>query len=75
MCEQKKPAEFDLLREARFTAAIAGDIGVPVVFVPGDQTACREMKDLIGPIEMTEIPNLGPIVVLVFSQWEERDAG
>lgn len=66
--EQKKQAEADLLREARFTAVIAGDVGVPVVFVSGDQTACREIKDLIGRIEMAQIPDLGPTVVVVLSQ-------
>ncbi|MEE9217565.1 MAG: M55 family metallopeptidase [Acidobacteriota bacterium] len=40
-----------MVSEGGFTAAIAGDFGVPVVFVSGDQTACREIKDLIGPIE------------------------
>ena len=57
-----------MLREARVAAAIAGDFGALVVFVSGDQTACREIKDLIGPIEMTQTPSLGPTVVLVFSQ-------
>jgi D-amino peptidase len=40
-----------MVSEGGFTAAIAGDFGVPVVFVSGDQTACKEIEDLIGPIE------------------------
>ena len=37
--------------EAGFNAAIAGDFGVPVVFLSGDQTICDDAKKLIGPIE------------------------
>src|SRR6516162_469416 len=37
--------------EAGFNAAIAGDFGVPVVFVSGDQTIGEEAKRLLGPIE------------------------
>jgi D-amino peptidase len=37
--------------EAGFNAAIAGDFGVPVVFVSGDQTIAQESRELLGPIE------------------------
>ncbi len=37
--------------EAGFNAAIAGDFGVPVVFLSGDQTICGDAKKLFGPIE------------------------
>jgi D-amino peptidase len=37
--------------EAGISAAIAGDFGVPVVFLSGDQTAAAEAKRLLGPIE------------------------
>lgn len=37
--------------EAGFNAAIAGDFGVPVVFISGDQSTCEEAKHILGPIE------------------------
>ena len=37
--------------EAGFNAAIAGDFGVPVVFVSGDQTIAQEARELLGPVE------------------------
>jgi len=37
--------------EAGFNAAIAGEFGVPVVFLSGDQTIAAEAKRLLGPIE------------------------
>jgi D-amino peptidase len=41
--------------EAGFNAAIAGDFGVPVVFVSGDQTICQETRELLGPIETAAV--------------------
>jgi D-amino peptidase len=41
--------------EAGFNAAIAGDFGVPVVFVSGDQTICNDAKQLLGPIETAAV--------------------
>src|ERR1700739_3294854 len=41
--------------EAGFEAAIAGDFGVPVVFLSGDQTACQEAKELLGQIETAPV--------------------
>jgi len=43
------------LPEAGFNAAIAGDFGVPVVFVSGDQTIAQEARDLLGPIETAAV--------------------
>jgi D-amino peptidase len=41
--------------EAGFNAAIAGDFGVPVVFLSGDQTICEDAKQLFGPIETVAV--------------------
>lgn len=41
--------------EAGFNAAIAGDFGVPVVFVSGDQTIAREARELLGLIETVAV--------------------
>ena len=37
--------------EAGINAAIAGEFGVPVVFVSGDQTIAAQCRELFGPIE------------------------
>ena len=37
--------------EGGFAGAIAGELGVPVVFVSGDQVIARELKALFGDIE------------------------
>jgi len=44
-----------LVPEGGFNAAIAGDFGVPVVFLSGDQTAGEELKRLLGPIETVAV--------------------
>jgi D-amino peptidase len=41
--------------EAGFNAAIAGDFGVPVVFLSGDQTICADARKLFGPIETAAV--------------------
>ncbi len=41
--------------EAAFNAAIAGEYGVPVVFLGGDQTAGEEARRLLGPIETVSV--------------------
>jgi D-amino peptidase len=41
--------------EAGFNAAIAGDFGVPVVFVSGDQVIGNEATRLLGPIETVAV--------------------
>jgi D-amino peptidase len=37
--------------EAEFNAAYAGDLGVPVVFVSGDDAAIEEINGRLGPLE------------------------
>lgn len=37
--------------EAQFNAAYAGDLGVPVVFVSGDDAAVEEIKGRLGPLD------------------------
>ncbi len=42
----------DLLTgEYGLNAALAGHFGVPVIMASGDQTACRQMSELLGDIE------------------------
>jgi D-amino peptidase len=41
--------------EAGLNAAVAGEFGVPVVFVSGDQTIGEEARRLLGPIEAVEV--------------------
>lgn len=41
--------------EAAFNAAIAGEFGVPVVFLSGDQTIGEEARRLLGPIETVAV--------------------
>ena len=41
--------------EAGFEAAVAGDFGVPVVFLSGDQTIGQEARELLGPIETVAV--------------------
>jgi len=37
--------------EGGWNAAIAGHFGVPVAAISGDQTVCRQVADMVGPIE------------------------
>lgn len=41
--------------EAGFNAAIAGEFGVPVVFLSGDQTIGEEARRLLGPLETVAV--------------------
>jgi D-amino peptidase len=41
--------------EAGFCAAIAGELGVPVVFLSGDQIATEQAQKLLGPIETATV--------------------
>jgi D-amino peptidase len=41
--------------EAGFNAAIAGELGVPVVFLSGDQVATEQARKLLGPIETATV--------------------
>jgi len=43
------------MSEAGYNAAIAGDFGVPVVFLSGDQTICKDARELLGPIETATV--------------------
>lgn len=38
--------------EIGLNAALCGHFGVPVVMISGDQSACREANELLGPLEM-----------------------
>lgn len=40
-----------LTGEYGLNAAVAGHFGVPVIMASGDQTACRQMSELLGDIE------------------------
>jgi D-amino peptidase len=42
------------MSEGSFNAAIAGQFGVPVVMISGDDAACREIRDKLGNIETAE---------------------
>jgi D-amino peptidase len=44
-----------LVPEAGFNAAIAGEFGVPVVFLSGDQVITEEARRLLGPIETATV--------------------
>jgi D-amino peptidase len=41
--------------EAGISAAIAGEFGVPIVFVSGDQVITRETKRLLGDLESATV--------------------
>jgi len=45
--------------EAGISAAIAGEFGVPVVFLSGDQTIGEEARRLLGPIETAAVKTAG----------------
>jgi D-amino peptidase len=46
----------DLLTgEYGLNAALAGHFGVPVIMVTGDQTACGQMSDLLGDVEVAVV--------------------
>jgi D-amino peptidase len=41
--------------ESGLNAALAGEFGVPVVFVSGDRAACEQARELVGPIESVAV--------------------
>jgi D-amino peptidase len=41
--------------EIGLNAALSGHFGVPVLMISGDQTACGEARDLLGPIEVAVV--------------------
>lgn len=60
--------------EIGFDAAIAGEFGVPVVLVSGDQAAGAEAKDLLGPIETAEVKHaLGYHAAIMLPPEEARE--
>lgn len=44
-----------LVGEIGWNAAVCGHFGVPVLLISGDQTACAEAQDLLGPIEIAVV--------------------
>ena len=44
-----------LTGEYGLNAAVAGHFGAPVMMVSGDQTACAQVAELLGDIEMAEV--------------------
>jgi len=47
--------------EGGWNAAIAGHFGVPIAAISGDQTVCRQVSDLVGPIETAVVKQAGGI--------------
>ncbi len=45
----------NLVGEFGLNAALAGAFGVPVVMISGDQTACRQARELLGNLEIAEV--------------------
>jgi D-amino peptidase len=41
--------------EIGWNAAVCGHYGTPVILITGDQTACAEARELLGPIEVTVV--------------------
>ena len=41
--------------EIGLNAAVCGHFGVPVLMISGDQTACGEARDLLGPVEVAVV--------------------
>jgi D-amino peptidase len=41
--------------EIGWNAAVCGHFGVPVILISGDQTACVEATELLGPVEMAVV--------------------
>jgi D-amino peptidase len=46
-----------LVGEYGLNAAVAGHFGVPVLMISGDQTACAEAVELLGPLETAVVKN------------------
>ena len=44
-----------LTGEYGLNAALAGHFGTPVIMVSGDQTACAQMRELLGDVEMAVV--------------------
>jgi D-amino peptidase len=41
--------------EIGWNAAVCGNFGVPVILISGDQTACAEARELLGPLEVAVV--------------------
>jgi D-amino peptidase len=44
-----------LVGEIGWNAAVCGHFGVPVILISGDQTACAEAQELLGPVEVAVV--------------------
>ena len=54
------------LPEAAWNAAIAGYYGVPVVFLSGDTAVCKQIQEIIGPIETVAVKDgMGPAASMI----------
>ena len=51
--------------EGGWNAAIAGHFGVPVVAISGDQTACRQVADLLGPLQTAVVKEAAGIYTAI----------
>jgi len=47
--------------EGGWNAAIAGHFGVPVIAISGDQTVCKQVREMVGPIETAVVKEAGGI--------------
>jgi len=54
------------LPEAAWNAAIAGYFDVPVVFLSGDTAVCKQIQEIIGPIETVAVKDgMGPAASMI----------
>ncbi len=54
------------LPEAAWNAAIAGYFDVPVVFLSGDSAICKQIQEIIGPIETVAVKDgMGPAASMI----------
>lgn len=54
------------LPEAAWNAAIAGYFDVPVVFLSGDSAICKQIQEIIGPIETVAVKEgMGPAASMI----------
>jgi D-amino peptidase len=52
--------------EGAWNAAIAGYFDVPVVFLSGDSAICRQIQEIIGPIETVAVKEaMGPAALMI----------
>ncbi len=45
----------ELVGETGLNAAVCGHFGVPVIMISGDQTACDQAMELLGPVEVAVV--------------------